>query len=133
MQKTLDLTADPGELGELYAELSFESTMRGAMWKVAPDWAIVVGWIRQTLEHAPPDSRPYAYGLVAKAMLEDDIPAAELAIAIAERLDDVSCSPSVSSHTPPTLSTQPTSRPPPSWRCGGSGSSRGSTIPTTSR
>jgi len=89
MQKTLDLTADPGELGELYAELSFESTMRGAMWKVAPDWAIVVGWIRQALEHAQPDTRAYAYGLVGKAMLEDDIPAAERAIAIAERLDDV--------------------------------------------
>ena len=89
MQKTLDLTADPAELGALYAELSFESTMRGAMWKVAPDWAIVAGWIQRALEHAQPDSRAYAYALVGKAMLEDDIAAAEHAIAIAERLDDV--------------------------------------------
>jgi len=89
MQKTLELTAGEPERGELFAELSFESTMRGAMWKVAPDWSIVSGWIEQALEHAAPDSRPYAYGLVGKSMLEDDIPAAERAIAIAERLDDV--------------------------------------------
>jgi hypothetical protein len=89
MQKTLELTAGEAERGELYAELSFESTMRGAMWRVAPDWAIVSGWIGQALEHAPPDSRAYAHGLVGKAMLEDDIPAAERAVAIAERLDDV--------------------------------------------
>jgi len=89
MQRTIDLTSDPAELAELYAELSFESTMRGAMWKVAPDWTLVSGWIQQALELAREDSRPYAYGLVAKAMLEDDISAAERAIAIAERLDDV--------------------------------------------
>jgi class 3 adenylate cyclase len=89
MQEALELTSDPAELGGLYAELSFESTMRGAMWKVAPDWAIVSGWIEQALELAPADSRGYAHGLVGKALLEDDIPAAERAIAIAERLDDV--------------------------------------------
>jgi class 3 adenylate cyclase/tetratricopeptide (TPR) repeat protein len=89
MQKTLELTADQAERGELYAELSFESTMRGAMWKVAPDWAMVSGWIGEALEHAPPDSRAYGYALVGKSMLEDDIPAAERAIAIAEGLDDV--------------------------------------------
>jgi class 3 adenylate cyclase len=89
MQRTLELTADDAERGALYAELSLESTMRGAMWKVAPDWAIVLGWIGQALEHSRPGSRHYAYGLVGKAMLEDDIAAAEHAIAIAERLDDV--------------------------------------------
>jgi hypothetical protein len=89
MQKTLELTTGEAERGELYAELSFESTMRGAMWKVAPDWAMVSGWIGQALEHAPRDSRAYAYALVGKSMLEDDITAAERAIAIAERLDDV--------------------------------------------
>jgi class 3 adenylate cyclase len=89
MQRALELTADPAELGGLYAELSFESAMRGAMWKVAPDWAMVSDWIQQALERAQPDSRAYAYGLVAKAVVEDDIPAAEQAIAIAERLDDV--------------------------------------------
>jgi class 3 adenylate cyclase len=88
MQKTLELTAGEAERGELYAELSFESTMRGAMWKVAPDWELVSGWIGEALEHAPPDSRPYAHGLIGKAMLEDDIFAAKRAIAIAERLDD---------------------------------------------
>ncbi len=89
MQKALELTSAPAERGALYAELCFESTMRGAMWKVAPDWALVSGWIEQALEHAAPETRPYAYGLVGKSMLEDDIPSAERAIEIAERLDDV--------------------------------------------
>jgi len=89
MEKALELTADQAERGELYAELAFESAMRGAMWKVAPDWAIVLEWIGQALEHTPPDSRSYAYGLLGKSMLEDDISAAERAVALAERLDDV--------------------------------------------
>ena len=89
MQRALELTSDPAERGGLYAELSFESTMRGAMWRVAPDWVIVSGWIEQALELTEPDSRGHAHGLVGKALLEDDVPAAERAIAIAERLDDV--------------------------------------------
>jgi class 3 adenylate cyclase len=89
MQKTLELTADPAERSGLYGELALESTMRGAMWKVAPDWALVSGWIGEALAHAAPDSRSYAYGLVGKSMLEDDIAAAERAVAIAEQLDDV--------------------------------------------
>jgi class 3 adenylate cyclase len=89
MLKAVELTSDAAELGELYAELSWESTMRGAMWKVAPDDAIALGWITQALELAPPDSRPYGYALTAKAMREDDVSAADRAVAIAERLDDV--------------------------------------------
>jgi class 3 adenylate cyclase len=88
MLRAVELTSDAAKLGELYAELSWESTMRGAMWKVAPDDAIAQGWITQALELAPPDSRSYAYALTAKALREDDVSAAERAIAIAERLDD---------------------------------------------
>ena len=89
MLNAVELASDSATLGELYGELAFESTMRGAMWKVAPDDALAVGWIRQSLELASPDSRPYAYALTAKALHDDDVPAAERAIAIAERLDDV--------------------------------------------
>jgi class 3 adenylate cyclase len=89
MLKAVELTSDPEKLGELYGELAFESTMRGAMWKAAPDDALLLGWVRQSLELAPPDSRYHAYALVAKTMLEDDVSAGERAVAIAERLDDV--------------------------------------------
>jgi class 3 adenylate cyclase/tetratricopeptide (TPR) repeat protein len=89
MLKAIDLASETETLGELYAELAFESTMRGAMWKVAPDSALVLGWVTQALELAPPDTSPYAYALIAKAMHEDDVAAAERAVAIAEHLDDV--------------------------------------------
>jgi class 3 adenylate cyclase len=89
MLEAIELTSDPAKLGELYAELSFESTVRGAMWKAAPDMTRVHGWIGQALELAPPESRAHANVLIAKAMLEDDLPSAGHAIAIAERLDDV--------------------------------------------
>ena len=134
MQKTLELTADQSERGELYAELSFESTMRGAMWKVAPDWAIVSGWIEQALEHAPPDSLAYGYGLVGKSMLEDDIPAAERAIAIAERLDDAELlSFGLSAHSANAQSIADFATAAELDSAAASGSSRGSTIRTTSR
>ena len=57
MLEAVQLTSDPAILGEIYGELAFESTMRGAMWKQAPDDALVVGWIGQALELAAPDSR----------------------------------------------------------------------------
>jgi class 3 adenylate cyclase/tetratricopeptide (TPR) repeat protein len=89
MLKAVELTAEPVGLGELYAELAWESTMRGAMWKVAPDDAIADGWVTQALELAAPQSRAYGYVLTAKAFREDDVSAADEAIAIAERLEDV--------------------------------------------
>ncbi len=89
MLEAVQLTSDPAILGEIYGELAFESTMRGAMWKRAPDDALVVGWIGQALELAAPDSRTLARALIAKAMRDDDVPLADRAIAIAERLGDV--------------------------------------------
>ena len=89
MLKADGLTSDPAKLGELYADLAWESTMRGAMWKHAPEDALVLGWIENALELATPDSRPLARALNAKAHREDDLALAGQAIEIAERLDDV--------------------------------------------
>ena len=89
MLKAVELTSDPAKLGELYADLAWESTMRGAMWKHAPEDALVLGWIESALELATPDSRPLARALNAKAHREDDLALAGQAIEIAERLDDV--------------------------------------------
>jgi class 3 adenylate cyclase len=89
MLKAIELASDREELATLYGELAFESTMRGAMWRKAPDDAVALGWIEQALELAAPDSRACAYASIARAMREDDVPAAERAIAVAEQLDDV--------------------------------------------
>jgi hypothetical protein len=59
------------------------------MWKRAPDNALVSGWIEHALELAAPDSRALAQASIAKAMREDDVPLADRAIAIAERIGDV--------------------------------------------
>src|SRR5205823_12687967 len=83
MLNAIELAADDVKLGELYSELAFESTMRGAMWKVAPDDALLSSWISESLKLALPDSRAYGYGLAAKALMEDDVAAADLAIATA--------------------------------------------------
>jgi class 3 adenylate cyclase len=89
MLKAIELASDRDTLAELYGELAFESTMRGAMWRHAPDDAIVSGWIDQALELAAPDSRALAYATLAKGMRLDDVPATEHAISIGKRLDDV--------------------------------------------
>jgi hypothetical protein len=89
MLKAIDLTSQPEPLAELYGELAFESTMRGAMWKREPGVELVVAWIGKALELAAPDTRALAYASLAKGMLEDDVPASERAVSIAERLDDV--------------------------------------------
>ena len=89
MLKAVELTSDQGQLATLYGELSFESTMRGAMWKQAPDDALALGWIERTLELAAPGSRACGYASVARAIRTDDVAAAERAVEIAQRLDDV--------------------------------------------
>jgi hypothetical protein len=89
MLKAVEVASDPAKLGELYGDLAWESTMRGAMWKHAPDDALVNGWIEKALELAAPHSRPLARALNAKAHREDDLAVAGKAIEIAEQLDDV--------------------------------------------
>src|SRR5207244_3480092 len=89
MSKAVDLTSKPESLAELYGELAFETTMRGAMWKRHPDDELILGWIGKALELAAPESRAFAHASIAKGMREDDVSETERAIAIAERLDDV--------------------------------------------
>jgi len=88
MQRAIDLTAQPSVLGELYAELAFESTMRGGMWVKHPDTALIESWFGRALELAATGSRARAQGLVTKALYTDDIEIADEAIAIAETLRD---------------------------------------------
>ena len=86
--KAVELTSEPTTLGDLYAELAFESSMRGAVWKRPPDHELVEGWLERALELAEPGSRSQAKALVTKAVLTDDIEIADQAVALAEQLDD---------------------------------------------
>jgi class 3 adenylate cyclase len=89
MLHAIELTSQPQSLAELYGELAFETTMRGAMWKRHPSDELIMGWIGTALELAAPESRAFARALIAKAMREDDVPVAERVISIAERQGDV--------------------------------------------
>ena len=113
----------------------FESTMRGAMWKVAPgDWAIVSGWIGGGARALPAGQPPVRTRMawLGRRCSRTTSPRPSSRSRSPSGSTTSSCSPSVSWRAPPTFSQQPTSRPPPSWRSGGSGSSRGSTVRTTS-
>ena len=45
MQRAIERCEDHQVLGELYAELAFETTGRAGMWTQFPDRALVQGWI----------------------------------------------------------------------------------------
>ena len=56
MQKAIELTERPEALADLYAELTFESVMRGGMWKRPLDHALVEPSLARALELAEPAS-----------------------------------------------------------------------------
>ena len=88
MEKAIELTQGTGALAELYAELTFESIMRGGMWKRPLDLGLVESWLTRALELAADGSAAQARALVTRSMWDDAAEPAEQAIAIAERLDD---------------------------------------------
>ena len=88
MQKAIALTNDSERLADLYAELAFESSLRGGMWQRGFDDALVESWLDRALELAPPQSRAQGRAVVTKAMWEDDAEIADQAVDLAERLDD---------------------------------------------
>jgi class 3 adenylate cyclase len=88
MEKAIELTDDTEGLAELYAELTFESTMRGGMWKRPLDHGLVDSWLASALELADAGGSAQARALVAKSSWEDDAEAAKQAVVLAERLDD---------------------------------------------
>jgi class 3 adenylate cyclase/tetratricopeptide (TPR) repeat protein len=88
MEKAIELTEDTEALAELYAELTFESTMRGGMWRRPLDHGLVESWLARALELADAGGAARARALVTKSAWEDDAELAGQAIALAERLDD---------------------------------------------
>jgi len=88
MEKAIELTEGTEALAELYAELTFESTMRGGMWKRPLDHGLVESWLARALELAAAGGGAQARALVTKSFWEDDAELAEQAVALAEGLDD---------------------------------------------
>jgi class 3 adenylate cyclase len=88
MERALRLTQGREGLAELYAELTFESVMRGGMWKRPLDHELVGSWLARALELAEPGGAAHAKALVARSLWNDETESADEAVVIAERLDD---------------------------------------------
>jgi class 3 adenylate cyclase len=86
LQQALELA---GPSAALYADLALQTVLRAGMWVQEPDWALVQRWIQRALELADEGSLSQGKALAARASLNDDIPAARSALAIAVRLDDL--------------------------------------------
>jgi class 3 adenylate cyclase/tetratricopeptide (TPR) repeat protein len=96
MERSLELTSDPSERGETYAELGFQTSFRGGMWSTAPDREVVTGWISQALELTASESVARAKALsatvfwgVRQEQTSDVLPSlADDAVRLAEQLGD---------------------------------------------
>jgi len=91
MERSLSLDADPARRADTYGVLAFETAKRGGMWKRRPSDDVIEGWVRRTLELAPPSSKARARALLAKAYWSPQTSgeAVAEAAALAERLGDV--------------------------------------------
>lgn len=90
MQESLKGTDDPSTAADVYADLAFQTSLRGGMWKRRPDAGLVKGWIDQALELAEPGTPQRARALLARAYREPEGSegSAREAAEIADRLGD---------------------------------------------
>jgi class 3 adenylate cyclase/tetratricopeptide (TPR) repeat protein len=88
MEKAIELTEGTEALADLYAELTFESIMRGGMWKRPLDHGLVEVWLARAFELSEPESAARARALVTRSMWEDAAEPAAQAVELAERLGD---------------------------------------------
>lgn len=88
--RALELTTDPTERAETYAELAFESALRSGMWRKRTEREVMDEWTSQALAGVPEGSVAQAKALVGRAFwgLPDADQAAARAAQIAEALDD---------------------------------------------
>jgi len=91
MQNSLKTCRDRSTCADTYAELAFQTAVRSAMWKRAPENELVQGWIERALELADPDSAARVKALIARTFWDSatGADAAREASAIAERVGNV--------------------------------------------
>jgi class 3 adenylate cyclase/tetratricopeptide (TPR) repeat protein len=90
MRRAIDLCDEPLVLGELYAELAYETTSRSGMYARFPDRDLVQGWIDRALEMTASGTRARAQALIALGYWQDDRPkwAVDQALELTERLGE---------------------------------------------
>ncbi|MGH2483199.1 MAG: hypothetical protein ACRDE9_01930, partial [Candidatus Limnocylindria bacterium] len=91
MQNSLEGTTDRAALAETYAQLAFQTSLRGGMWKRRPDRARLNDWIERALELAEPDAPARARALITRAYEDPDGSEGALreATKLAEQLGDL--------------------------------------------
>src|SRR5207249_4640786 len=91
MQASLEATSDPTISANVYADLAFQTVLRGGMWIRRPDPGLVKSWTQRTLEVAGPGSPARAKALLAHAFADPEAAddSAQEALRIADQLDDV--------------------------------------------
>jgi len=91
MQASLDASPESPNVADVYADLAFQTSLRGGMWQRRPDSALVEGWIDRTLELASPGSPARAKALLARVNIDPagSGASAQEALEIAEDLGDL--------------------------------------------
>jgi class 3 adenylate cyclase len=90
MQRAIELAEESATIADLYSELAFQTLVRAGMWAVAPETALVGGWVDRVLELAQPNSVAQAKALIARGYsdYEKSPELANEATRIAESLGD---------------------------------------------
>ena len=91
MLEALGSTRDASTSADLYAELAFQASLRGGMWKRRLEPDLVKGWIERALELAEPGTAPRAKALLTRSFRDpsDSVALIEEACDIADRLADI--------------------------------------------
>ena len=90
IQQALQLTDDPLERAETYADLTFNASLRSGMWARRPTVGEMSDWTSLALADVLPGTEAYAKVLVSRAFwgFGDALESAQLAYELAEELGD---------------------------------------------
>jgi len=88
MQRSLELTDDPGEGAETYADLAFQAAGRSGMWRTRVVPELVQDWSARAIADAEIGGPTHVRALIARALWGLDENAGPEASAMADRLGD---------------------------------------------
>ena len=88
MQHSLELTDQPRESAETYADLAFQAAGRSGMWRTRPVPELVQEWSSRAIAGAEVGGPTYVRALIARAMWGLDETAGPEASALADQLGD---------------------------------------------
>jgi class 3 adenylate cyclase/tetratricopeptide (TPR) repeat protein len=91
MERALELSRDPRQRSETYAEVAFEAAMRSGMWKRRPPRELMDSWTTRALEAVEYGTAPHVKVLISRAFwgFPEAKESAILAADLAEQLGDV--------------------------------------------